>query len=337
MKLVIPRAEILPNYLVVRADASKDIGAGHVVRCLTLSRELAKRGFLCIFLEDYIKVEWLRDQIRDSGFSLCSLKELGQMKLNKPILLIDSYEVTLKDANAAPVGWKAIVQIIDPETTVLPASLYISPNPYSDIRLTEVSAPVFEGIDFIPIREKFLQRQEITGAEGTPLNFLVSGGGSNVNGFVEVVCSYLRNFSIDFRVTALTSSKEILEWDDARFSTCNLGNLDSLNMTNFNFFLTTSGQSAWEFLATGGLIGVASGIANQSDNYKYLVDSGAAMDLGAFNSGAWELRIESLDKLILGEMKIQSNAFHLQHPGFGKGASRIADKIQGLLSFEQAL
>ncbi len=331
-----PRAEILSNYLVVRADASKDIGAGHVVRCLTLSIELAKRGFLCIFIEDYIKVEWLRDLIRDSGFSLCSLGELGRMKLNKPILLIDSYEVSLKDASSAPSVWNTIVQIIDPATPVLPASLYISPNPYSDIRLTAVSAPVFEGIDFIPIREKFLQRRENTGPAGEPLNFLVSGGGSNVNGFVEVACSYLKNFPSDFKVTALTSSKEILEWDDTRFSICNLGDLDSLNMSNFNIFLTTSGQSAWEFLATGGLIGVASGIANQSDNYRYLVDSGAAIGLGTFNSGMWELRIEPLERLILGEKKIQSNSFHLQHPEFGKGASMIADKIQGLLSFEQA-
>lgn len=53
--------------IVFRADASIDIGSGHVMRCLTLARALAERGAVCTFI-CRAHVGHLIDYIRDQGF-----------------------------------------------------------------------------------------------------------------------------------------------------------------------------------------------------------------------------------------------------------------------------
>lgn len=62
--------------VVIRADASVDIGTGHVMRCLTLANMLARRGagvtFICREHAGH-----LCDQIEAAGFSVSRLKPLA--------------------------------------------------------------------------------------------------------------------------------------------------------------------------------------------------------------------------------------------------------------------
>lgn len=332
MSLESPRDEILPELIVIRADASPVIGAGHIIRCLTISKELSTFGFECLFLQDYIALDWVRNQILDSGFMLKSLVDLAQMNLHKPTLLIDSYQISSQDVELTSFRWSQIIEIVDPSTPVLPASMYISPNPYPDQRLSQTNMPVLEGIEFIPVRDHFLQPEKSEDlAEKSRINFLISGGGTNLNNFVEAVCFQMRNLDLDFRATALTSNREIPNWHDNRFSICELGNLDSLDLSNFEIFLTTSGQSAWEFLAVGKLMAVACGIENQYGNYKFLVESGAASDLGNFHLGTWHLREESFGELLNQSNILAQKEFQRRNTGFGLGSRRIAEEIMKLI------
>jgi len=59
-----------PMEVVFRADASldtRDIGTGHVVRCLTLADTLKERGARCRFICCALKGNML-DLIRERGF-----------------------------------------------------------------------------------------------------------------------------------------------------------------------------------------------------------------------------------------------------------------------------
>lgn len=57
-----------------RVDASKEIGTGHVIRCITLAKELKKQGANCIVLSRDHDGN-LFDYIQDNGFDLKILKE----------------------------------------------------------------------------------------------------------------------------------------------------------------------------------------------------------------------------------------------------------------------
>ena len=52
-----------------RVDASKEIGTGHVIRCITLAKELKKQGAICIFLSRDHDGN-LFDYIKENGFEL---------------------------------------------------------------------------------------------------------------------------------------------------------------------------------------------------------------------------------------------------------------------------
>ena len=56
------------NTILFRVDASRNIGAGHVVRCLTLAVELRSRGFRPIFVCQAHE-ENLIDHILQLGFA----------------------------------------------------------------------------------------------------------------------------------------------------------------------------------------------------------------------------------------------------------------------------
>lgn len=63
--------------IVFRADASPAIGAGHVMRCLALARELMARGAECVFLSRAAGLGDLVQRIAGAGMGLLELPEAG--------------------------------------------------------------------------------------------------------------------------------------------------------------------------------------------------------------------------------------------------------------------
>ena len=60
-------------HITFRADASSDQGAGHIMRCLALADELAKRGHFCTFLTQPFLPQVL-DKIKKHGHNVIALK-----------------------------------------------------------------------------------------------------------------------------------------------------------------------------------------------------------------------------------------------------------------------
>jgi UDP-2,4-diacetamido-2,4,6-trideoxy-beta-L-altropyranose hydrolase len=66
--------------IVFRADASVDIGTGHVMRCITLAEELTRQGHQCLFIcRDH--PGHLGELITGKGFELYLLKTVGSPEL----------------------------------------------------------------------------------------------------------------------------------------------------------------------------------------------------------------------------------------------------------------
>ena len=79
---------------VFRADASKTIGAGHVMRSSAIAEEAISRGVPCLFVGKISELDWVRERIRGLGFMQVfeNTSEFVPDK-NQDILIIDSYEI----------------------------------------------------------------------------------------------------------------------------------------------------------------------------------------------------------------------------------------------------
>lgn len=90
-----------PKRVVIRTDASLQIGTGHVMRCLTLAEKLAKHGaevqFMCRTHDGN-----LIDHIRQSGFEVISLPKAATRLTDEP-------EDTLDHASWLEADWQTDV------------------------------------------------------------------------------------------------------------------------------------------------------------------------------------------------------------------------------------
>lgn len=180
----------------IRVDANKEIAMGHVMRCITIAKQLVKKGCRVLF---FTADEWARETISQAGMDQICLhtrwdwmeEELPRLREMLPMagvkaLLVDSYQAT----RAYFEGLKDLVRLIridDCFEPVCPVDVLINYNAYHvrfpyEETYTD-GTQLLLGTDYVPLREEFAQdknRQKETSADADTEGFsvlLASGGG----------------------------------------------------------------------------------------------------------------------------------------------------------------
>lgn len=180
----------------IRVDANKEIAMGHVMRCITIAKQLIKRGCRVLFLT---ADEWARETISEAGMDqIClhtrwdwmeeELPRLRQILTMAGIktLLVDSYQAT----KAYFEGLNDLVRIVridDCFDPVCPVDVLINYNayyvrfPYEETYADKTR--LLLGTDYVPLREEFVRGDSVKAAGEGEENerefsvLLASGGG----------------------------------------------------------------------------------------------------------------------------------------------------------------
>lgn len=341
----------------IRVDANKTIAMGHVMRCITIAKQLVKKGCRVLFLT---ADEWARDTISEAGMDqLCLHTRWDWMEEELPrlreilsiagikTLLVDSYQAT----EVYFEGLKDLVRIVrmdDCFEPVCPADLLINYNafhvrfPYEETYRD--GTKLLLGTDYVPLREEFARGDLTETADKNMregLSVLLTSGGSDAQdalmGLMQKVVQEEAFKEVTFYVVAGVlhpRGEEIelfsMEYERPRikvYRPCrNVADL----MAKCDAAVSAAGTMLFELSA----MGVPTVFFETADNQRYdreYFDEGERMlyagDIRRDREGCLASVCENLKKLLGDSALRQRMSEALLKVTDGRGAERIAEEI----------
>lgn len=315
---------------VLRADASRFIGAGHVMRSSAIAEELIARGEEVIFVGQISDLPWVKERIACLGFSQIHHGSSSFVsKSESDVLLLDSYEIPTHDAFITPKNWQRVIAIVDQLTPNYTCHLRIHPGLDSNW-IGKSKTPILAGPKYIPLRSSLSKNIHTSENNKHSLRIAVVAGGSDPYGLVHEIVNILSKIPAQFEayLFSIPNSESTL---DSRFKYVEMGQqLDKL-MKDVDLVLTTASTSSLEFLASGLCVGIIRAVDNQGQYYDSLGKLGVAAQLGLRTlDNKWELNEEKIHSLVTSsELRGSLKAKAVGLIDFN-GASRIVDAITTL-------
>ncbi|WP_107840309.1 UDP-2,4-diacetamido-2,4,6-trideoxy-beta-L-altropyranose hydrolase [Metasolibacillus meyeri] len=290
--------------VIIRADASVAIGSGHVMRCLTIAKNLRKQGCQVSFWMEPLKGN-LIDFVANEGFN--NITSAQQANL----YIIDHYQLSKEWEQAIRPYTKEIVVIDDLarehdcdlllDQNVIPqfATRYEGKVPAHCITLL--------GPKYLIMREEFLQqRQQLRQRDTNIHRLLVFMGGSDPTNETMKILQALESFSfvrIDIVVGNSNPMKEQIEQicrERNYYFHCQIDYMAQL-MQLADFAIGAGGGTLWERCYVG-LPSSSTIIAdNQRETTTYADSLGVTINLGWHE----QVTIETYWQL-LSDLKIDS-------------------------------
>ena len=317
--------------IIFRADASRKIGSGHVMRSSMLAEEAVFRGHECIFIGQIDDLSWVEKYILQLGYSDVFHNE-NQYLPNKSTdtLILDSYSIDPSSSFISRENWKQVLSISD----------LLTPPYYSDIELRpgffEVNrigsrTRVLTGPEYVLVR-RGTQKSKRIERPGLPLKVLVTGGGSDPFGFVEEICKVLPTLNLSLEVHVF-SARVFAAKNLCEFVNHPLGRSLDVIASDVDVVLTTASTSSLEFIAREIPCGIVCAVDNQRELYDQLGQMSYAMPIGTLHSdGVWSFDREGLMKLLSGIEQRNEIRFAISGLVDLKGPSRVLNELEKKIS-----
>ena len=344
--------------IFIRADASANIGTGHVMRCIALAQKWAELGGEVTFLTK-CENEMLVRRLKTEGVKLIQLPtvELGtnedlgftlsclSKEQTKPIVILDGYHF---DSNFQLEIKKAgyISMVID-DYNHLPyynANILLNQNIYApDLNyLCDSSTIKLLGCKYAMLRREFLkQAKNEKYIPPIAKNILITMGGADPKNVTSKILDIFYNLNIpDLHIKVLIGSANKF-LPDIKRRTQKINHDISISYSPpaqeipkifkwADIAITAGGSTCWELAYMGVPCIVITIAENQKRIGKWLERNGVAIDMGWYASLNTSLLSEILIELINNRLKrsLMSKAGYLLVDG--KGVDRICDNLNTL-------
>lgn len=336
-----------------RADGNAKIGAGHLMRCLTIAEQLARltaagRGDIAFVCADGQSAE----PVRRHGFEALVLgtdyrdmeSELSiweRLLRGKPIdgFLVDSYYVT--DVYLRRLrGYGSVILLEDFGKRPYPADTVINYNAPADL---ESYRKLYEGTDtrlligsrYAPLREQF-DKKVCKIAEEVREVLITTGGGDEGNIAGQLLASLYRE-ELRFHLVvgqfnpSYSELKRMADTHEGIILHSNVTDMAGL-MSRADVAVTAGGSTIYELAALGIPFICFSYAENQEALTEYIGRKGIAGFAGAYHRAASETleTVRELFETLIRDMKLRQT-YHDRELTLtdGKGAGRLAREIMG--------
>lgn len=316
--------------LVFRADASRKIGSGHVMRIATIAQEAISRGIECHFVGRISDLEWVSAYIQNLGFaSIVSEEDSWIANCLEDVLVLDSYTTSLDSQYSNPRNWKLLVCIADGFTPDYPADIKIKQSLVRSVQ--ESASNSFDGPDYILIR-KGIGKSRRGKPESSSTQILILGGGSDPFGFVHAALTEISLIQGDFKIIVF-SNEDLSEFKFLDIEQHQIGpELDGL-AGEVDLVFTTASTTSFEFIAREIPTLIACVVDNQEKTYAELSHLKFALPIGMrSNEGTWCFDQKIIRSAVTNPDVREDLKSRILNVIDLRGPSRVVDEIQYLLS-----
>lgn len=272
---------------IIRADAYRMSGAGHVMRSSVIAEELVDRGHEVYFVGNLDEIPWVREYISDLGFKgIYTPNDHFSTNYITDTLILDSYEISITDPFIQPKNWRKILVLVDDTTPSYGGDIYLHTGAETSWRKPDfLSSSIFlVGLEYMLIRKSLRKLKSVDiQNKNQRMQILISAGGSDPFRFSENLVKILSRSTSNFQAHVLAPVFK-LPVEDSRFELIKLGKEYEDLLGVIDLVFTTAGTSSWEYLFLGIPTAVACAASNQETNYQYLVNNSLAVDIGKLDS-----------------------------------------------------
>ena len=330
--------------IFIRADANKNIGVGHVMRCLSIARAFKERGQRVVFVTADHNADALIDDFEkiclDTNYTEMYQETDAMLRLtaeySPDMLIVDSYFVTGQYFSKLRKAVK-IAYIDDLNAEKWDVDYLINYNIFalsSDYSAYDDSETVLLlGPEYAPLREEFSVAL-ITEKRNEVKDILVSAGGADPEGITEKlideVCRSWGNIRFHFVVGMMNPRIDSIrkKEKDNIILHINEKHMSDL-MKNSDIAVSAAGSTLYELCSLGvptvtyTLADNQLEAADKFDSLGIMINAGDCRNNPDFIPG-----VAGILKELIGDIDKRMKMSHkMQTLVDGKGSSRIADRL----------
>ncbi|MFE6614902.1 spore coat protein [Amycolatopsis sp. NPDC057786] len=314
--------------LLLRADASPSIGAGHVSRMVAYAERAVARGWEVVFSGRVDNAEWLAARFGDlsvpvvpsvpfEGFDAVVVDHYGLGELREEVNAAGALLVSIEDD---VFGRRAADVVVD---------CAFEPEP----RPVDGSGELLRGARYAPLREAVVKAREKRSVRRPggerPRVTVVLGGGAEWAETVSALLHALRDTRLPFEADVLVrgepSVPEPLPGQEFRIRPPGPGLLDLLVETEVA--ISAAGVTLLELCCLGVPTAVVRLVENQDAGYRAALDLGLAAGLGS-GDALDDLATETLKGLLSDSVSRNGLSRTSMALVDGRGVDRVLDRLE---------
>jgi len=244
-------------------EANKEVGAGHVMRLLSIADDLNQFGHRSTFVGSLLKDTWYEAEFKRRPYIEFSAPETI---CRHSVVLIDCYNLSAIN-QIIDFPWRRKIQLIDSFSQSLENKVDIRIDfSMNALSISNPQAGDYSGLEYTPIRR--INREKLIGAS-TNYDILVASGGNSNRDFLSKIHEFLHG-----------SNLKVAYIGDLDFSLCNSsechiyssGSDYDLFLSNSKILVAPCGTSVWEAISIGVSVVTFPIYLNQFSFFKSLRD-----------------------------------------------------------------
>lgn len=340
---------------LIRADGNARIGAGHLMRCLTIADELSKVTdsaeilFLCAdeksaepALSRGYKVIVLNSDPQDMEGELPAWDKIKGTDMETTVIVVDSYYVT--NRYLCEIGKYGYVMLLDDlgeqrfsVDGIINYNAYADRTQYENLYRSE-NTDLILGSDYVPLRPQF--REGSYRIRGQVENILITAGGGDADNIAGEILSKMQdeieqkttNDIFNYHLIIGAFNPHFKEMEKLAKASSNIylhHNVDNMAalMRQCDLAVTAGGSTVYELAAVGVPFICFSYAKNQEKITEYLGREGIAYFAGAYHKEG-EVVLERIarrvNELIWDQDKRNECYLKVRTLTDGAGAKRLA-------------